>query len=45
MARKKKYSYGTGFEDMSMVLDDPKLLTEKGKKKRMSWKRRGLITD
>lgn len=40
---RKGYSYGTDLFDMSMVLDDPKLLNKKGKKKRKQWVRRGLI--
>jgi len=44
MAKKKKSnSYGTDIYDMSMVLDEPKNLNKKGKKKRMQWKRRKLL--
>lgn len=40
---KKKYSYGSDVYDLSMTLDEPKLLNQKGLKKRRSWIRRGLI--
>lgn len=44
MARKKKqYGYGTDIFDMTMALDNPDILSKRGKKKRLQWKRRGLI--
>ena len=41
--KKTKSSYGTDIFDMSMVLDEPKLLSKKGKKKRMQWQRRRVF--
>ena len=43
MRKKRKYSYGTDLFDLSMILDEPKLLNKKGLKKRMNWKRRKLL--
>lgn len=43
MGKKKKLSYGTDVFDMSIVLDEVENLNKKGKKKRRSWERRGLI--
>lgn len=43
MRKKKRNSYGTDIFDMPMVLDNPKTLNKKGKKKARSWKRRRLI--
>ena len=41
--KKQKPSYGTDIFDMTMVLDEPKHLNEKGLKKRRSWQRRKLL--
>ena len=38
-----RYGYGTDMADMTMVLDEPKNLSEEGLKKRRQWQRRGLI--
>lgn len=41
--KRRKSRYGTDIFDMTMVMDEPKLLNKKGLKKRRSWKRRGLL--
>lgn len=41
--RKKKSSYGTDIYDISMVLDEPRMLNRRGLRKRRGWVRRGLI--
>ena len=43
MRKKRNYGYGTDIYDMTMVLDNPKTLNKKGKKKRKSYIRRGLL--
>jgi len=41
--KRRKSGYGTDIFDMTMVMDEPKLLNKKGLKKRRSWKRRGFM--